>query len=99
MSKRYQSLTGHLEIEGTKKAFDKDKVFICEKVIQTKIKQMKKIMFQIQRETATTKIRKKRDTPNPRRKNSYNYNLEVEATVAIQKSTITNIIHHAKHNT
>ena len=31
MSKRYQSLTGHLEIEGTKKAFDKDKVFILRK--------------------------------------------------------------------
>ena len=29
MSKRYQSLTGHLEIEGTKKAFDK--VFILRK--------------------------------------------------------------------
>ena len=31
MSKRYQSLIGHLEIEGTKKAFDKDKVFILRK--------------------------------------------------------------------
>ena len=31
MSKRYQSLTGHLEIEGPKKAFDKDKVFILRK--------------------------------------------------------------------
>ena len=31
MSKRYQSLTGHLEIEGTQKAFDKDKVFILRK--------------------------------------------------------------------
>ena len=28
MSKRYQSLTGHLEIEGTKKAFEKDKALI-----------------------------------------------------------------------
>ena len=31
MSKRYQSLTGHLEKKGTKKAFEKDKALILRK--------------------------------------------------------------------
>ena len=41
-------------------------------------------------------------TTNPRRHNSYNYNhidLGIEATVTIQETNITNIMHNAKDNT
>ena len=62
---------------------------------------MKKIMFQTWKERAANEERG--GTTNPRRHNSYNYNhyidLGIEATVTIQETTITNIIHNAKDNT
>ena len=56
MSERYQSLTGHLEkkLKEPKKLLRKTKHLFSEKVIQRKMKLMKKIMFQIRNETTTT---------------------------------------------
>ena len=55
-------------------------------------------------ERKSSKVNEERGpTSNPRRHNSYNYNhyidLGIEATVTIQETTITNIIHNAKDNT
>ena len=55
-------------------------------------------------ERKSSKVNEERGgTTNPRRHNSYNYNhyidLGIEATVTIEETTITNIIHNAKDNT
>ena len=91
------------KIERTKKAFEKYKAFIQWKPNSNKINTNEENHVS-NMERKSSKVNEERGgTSNPRRHNSYNYNhyidLGIEATVTIQETTITNIIHNAKDNT
>ena len=62
------------KIEGTKKAFQKDKAFIHQKSNSNKTKTNGEDNVSNMKGNNNDTNEERRDTPNPRRQNSYNYN-------------------------
>ena len=69
ISKRYQSLTGHLEkkLKGTKKAFEKDKAFIQQNSNSNETKTNEENNVSNTKANGNDISEERRDTPIPRR--------------------------------
>ena len=92
------------KIEGTKTTFEKDQAFIQRKSNSnvTNKSNEENNVTNTQKETVITPMRKEQIhliQGDRILTTTINIGLEIEATVTIQKTGVTNIIHHAKDNT